>query len=127
MSAAYAEVMSNFKSAVKNFINTLDSKVNKVSLKNITSVDPKWTISLADSTIYVNNAKNGITDLTLHYPEGDFICTLIFTTAKSGTLNINLPENSVLVGRSRLDFFNNETWELNIHNGRIVAMQLFNV
>ncbi len=75
------------------------------------------TISLTDNTEY--KAAEPISTLTLTYPTNDFICSLYFTLASSGTITVTLPE-SKYIGETP-DFKNGETWELSIKNGVVVG------
>ena len=75
------------------------------------------TITLADNTNYV--ASDVISNLTIIYPEGDFIASLTFTLASEGDITITLPESKYIGGAPT--FANGETWELNIKNGVVVG------
>jgi hypothetical protein len=125
--ASYNQTVEKFNTELDNFLTNINNKINATTIKTETSTDVNWNVVLEDNHIYINNRKKGITDLKLIYPEGDFICSVIFKTATRGALNITLPEDTLLVGRSDLNFYNNEAWELNIHNKRVVAVQLFEV
>lgn len=74
------------------------------------------TITLADNTNYVADV---ISNLTIIYPEGDFIASLTFTLASEGAITITLPESKYIGGTPT--FAKGETWELNIKNGVVVG------
>lgn len=58
-------------------------------------------------------------NLIIGYPEGDFICSLYFTLASSGTITVTLPESKYIGDVP--NFKNGETWELSIKNGVVVG------
>ena len=62
----------------------------------------------------------GVLSLSLNFPDTDFICSLFFTTAAEGDINITFPESAKFIG-AKPTFGNNETWELNIKNGVVVG------
>ena len=74
-------------------------------------------INVVDNTEYT--ADGEINTLTVLYPETDFICSLYFTLASSGTITVTLPE-SKYIGETP-EFKNGETWELSIKNGVVVG------
>lgn len=63
---------------------------------------------------------DNINNLFIYYPDSDFICSLFFTTAAEGDINIAFPEGTKFIGTAPT-FSNNETWELNIKNGVVVG------
>ena len=75
------------------------------------------TITLADNTTYY--AEGEISNLTVVYPDTDFICSLEFNLASQGDITITLPESKYIGGTPT--FANGETWELNIKNGVVVG------
>lgn len=75
------------------------------------------TITITDNTEYI--AKEEITNLTIVYPDTDFICSFSFTLASEGDITITLPESKYIGGTP--SFANGETWELNIKNGVVVG------
>ena len=74
------------------------------------------TIAVKNNSTYT--ASGTINTLTVKYPATNFICSIYFTLADNGEINITLPQ-SKYVGSIPV-FANGETWELNIKNG-IVA------
>lgn len=75
------------------------------------------TIEIGNNTIY--EATEKITNLTVTYPEENFIGSIIFTLADEGNIAITLPESKYIGGVPT--FANGETWELNIRNGIVVG------
>ena len=75
------------------------------------------TINIADNTIYY--AETDISNLTLVYPKGNFICELDFKIADDGDVTITLPQSKYIGGTPT--FANGETWELNIKNKVVVG------
>ncbi|MBR6572202.1 MAG: hypothetical protein IKK77_00585 [Clostridia bacterium] len=75
------------------------------------------TLTLENNAMYV--AETPINDLTIIYPQTDFICSIDFTIAGEGTVSIALP-TSRYIGAIP-SFENGTTWELNIKNGIVVG------
>ena len=75
------------------------------------------TVTAQDNTLYY--ADTEISNLTIIYPETDFICSFDFTIASEGDITITLPE-SKYIGATP-SFANGETWEVNIKNGVVVG------
>ena len=75
------------------------------------------TITAEDNTSYY--ADTEISNLTIVYPETDFICSFDFTIASEGDVTITLPESKYIGGTP--SFANGETWEVNIKNGVVVG------
>ena len=121
----YESAVGNFQRKLTNFLTRLTNKLNQLTTKTETFSTDVTTLSLADNTVYHYTGSNGISSLTLVYPSGDFMSTVIFFTKSSGTITVNFGNNTQFVGHKKLEFFNNETWELSIHNGRVVAVQIF--
>lgn len=122
---SYTRAYNNFTTTFNNFISRLTAKLNSLTTKTETFNYESGTLKLADNTVFVYSGTNGVSNLTIKYPDGDFVSTILFSTSKSGNVSINLPSDSVFVGRKNLEFFPQETWEINIHNKRIVAVQIF--
>lgn len=78
------------------------------------------TIELADNTIYESVGALGQPHFT--YPEGDFMCSIIFTLENIEDLDVTvtLPGTSKYIGGAPT-FAKGETWELNIKNGVVVG------
>ena len=113
---------------MKNFLTNLTSKLELLTTTTKEFNTDSTTLMMEDNTVFVYTGSSGITSLTINYPsEGNFISTIIFSTAKNGSIEVNFPSGTQLVGRSRLEFFNSESWELNIHNGRVVAAQIYKI
>ena len=85
--------------------------VSKVEIQN------DLPITCENNTEYEGT---GVSSLSLNFPDTDFICSLYFTTAAGGTININFPKGTKFIG-GRPTFSNDETWELNIKNGVVVG------
>ena len=88
-----------------------DTETKRVSFEN------GETIEVVNNTIYT--ATTPINNLTVIYPEDEFICSLNFTVANTGDVTITLPESEYIGGIPSLE--NGETWELNIQDGVIVG------
>lgn len=77
-----------------------------------------------DSANCENNTEykgsEAISSLSLYFPDTDFICSLFFTTAADGDINITFPEGTKFLGAEPV-FGNGETWELNIKDGVVVG------
>lgn len=81
------------------------------------------TVTVYDGKLY--EATEPISELTIQYggtlnPTNDFICSLVFTAAADGDININFPTGTKFIG-GRPAFSKGETWELNIMNGVVVG------
>ena len=74
-------------------------------------------IELCDNSEYTIDE---VSNLSITYPEGNFLCSLTFTTASSGVVEVKLPVGSKFIGE-KLTFDNGETWELSIKNGVVVG------
>lgn len=74
-------------------------------------------VTAQDNTLYY--ADTEISNLTIIYPETDFICSFDFTIASEGDITITLPESKYIGGTP--SFANGETWEVNIKNGVVVG------
>ncbi len=83
----------------------------------------KETFSNGSTVEAANNAEYAateeITNLTITYPDTDFICSFNFTLANEGDITITLPESKYIGDIP--SFVNGETWELNIKNGVVVG------
>ena len=93
--------------------------VNKMCVpERITTIfDVYW--GLENNKEYI--ASNLVSNVEFGYSNGsDIICSLIFTTAAEGTINITFPTGTKFIG-TKPTFGNGETWELNIKNGVIVG------
>jgi hypothetical protein len=73
---------------------------------------------MVDNVTYFSD--EAISDLTVLYPNDNFIGAIEFTTPTDGAINISLPANSKYIGEA-VTFGNGETWELNIKNGVVVG------
>ena len=125
--STYDNQFNSFKASVKEFLSKLTKKLERLTTTTKEFNTDSTTLMMEDNTVFVYTGKNGITSLKINYPsEGNFISTIIFSTSKDNRIEVTFPSGTQLVGRSRLDFFNSETWELNIHNGRVVAAQIYN-
>lgn len=93
--------------------SAISSKANKPTISNQTA---PTTITVADNTeYYLTNVGN----LTITFPSGNFECYISLTTASTGAVNITLPTTNYIGDKPT--FLNNETWEISIKNGIIVA------
>ena len=120
----YDESLKAFKKAFSAFVTKLTDKLNQLTTK--TQYFNSTKLTLVDNTIHQYNGKNGVTKLEITFPKGNFVSTVLFSTAKSGTIDIKFKgDNVAYVGHSELRFFNSENWELNIQNGRIAGSVLF--
>ena len=122
---SYNDTYKKFQTSVNNFITKLTDKLNKLTTKTVTFDIDSGQLDLKDNTVFKYTGSSGITTLTLNYPQGDFISTVLFSTAASGSITVQFDDDTVFVGRKKLEFFPQETWELNIHNKRVVAVQIF--
>lgn len=121
----YNKSYDKFKKSFESFIKKLVDKLNKLTTKTKLFYSDTGKLTLEDNTIFKYSGSIGVTNLTIVYPEGDFNSTILFSTRKSGSVKITFPKDSLLVGRRKLEFFPQENWEINIHNGRIAAVQIF--
>lgn len=87
-----------------------------VKLKKVIFGD-NATLLLEDNTMYI--AETPINALTIIYPETNFICSVDFTVASEGNVNITLPTSQYIGSIPTFD--NGTTWELNIKNGVVVG------
>jgi hypothetical protein len=109
-----AHAVQEISSDIAETSSVLLSKADKPKKEYFPDVQ---TITLADNTNYV--ASDVISNLTIIYPEGDFIASLTFTLASEGAITITLPESKYIGGAPT--FAKGETWELNIKNGVVVG------
>ena len=115
MNTKYIEAFTKFKVAFTRMVRNINDKLNDMTIK--TEPFASANLTLKNNTVHRCVLTNGVTELTLHYPEGDFISTVLFSTAKSGKIKINFPKDKTyFVGTEKLEFFPRENWELNIHN-----------
>lgn len=121
----YSTGYEAFKKAFVDFMKRLVTKLNTLTTKTVSFSTEAAELTMKDNTVFKYTGNTGVSKLTIKYPEGDFISTILFSTAKSGTITANFPKGSTFVGRKKLEFFPKETWEINIHNKRIVAVQIF--
>ena len=121
----YNKSYTNFKNAVNSFISKINNKLNSLTTTTKTFSKDSETITLADNQVFQYVGTKGISELIIKYPNEDFISTVIFSTANSGKIKVKFPSGTTFVGHKKLEFFNQETWELNIHNGRVAASQIF--
>ena len=120
----YNTVLNNFQTAVKNALNSIEKKISSVGVTHETFDGD--TLTLKDNTVHVYSGKTGVRNLHIDYPTGNFISTVLFSTATSGDIKITFKSGTKFVGASSYEFFPAEDWELNICNGRVVGAQIFN-
>ena len=121
----YDDAFSAFKKSFTKFVNNLVDKINRLTTKTVLFSNSEYEVTLQDNTIYKYDGSDGINKITIKYPDKEFISTIIFYTKASGDINIRFPEGTLFAGHVKLEFFNCEHWELNIHNGIVTAVQLF--
>lgn len=90
--------------------------VAETTIKNV-AFGNGATITLANNTCFV--ASEPISNLTIIYPTGNYICSLDFTLASEGNITITLPESKYIGDIPT--FINGATWELNIKNGVVIG------
>ena len=112
--------IDNFLTAAKNMLERLANKIDLALVK--TKKFNNSTLTLESSVVHVYDGTTGISNLTINYPTtGEFMSTVIFFTARSGLITVNFPQGTQFAGLERMKFYPNETWELNIHNGRVAG------
>lgn len=121
---SYENSLATFKTAVNNFLSKLANKINNLSVKVVNFSESRVTLKIENNTIYKYTGKDGILELNLQYPSTDFICTILFSTSKSGSIKVNFPKDTSFAGNTNLQFFNAENWEINILNGIVSAVQI---
>lgn len=119
----YNKACTNFKKSFTRMVKDICTKLNGMAIKTKSFNDDELTVE--NNTIHMCSSKNGLNRLTIKYPQGEFISTIIFSTAKSGPIMVEFPSTTVFVGTEKLEFFPAENWELNIHNGRVVGARLY--
>lgn len=122
MSSTYDEALKKFKKAFSQLLNNIDSKLNNFTVKTESFNRPFLTLKNNTVHKYVGY---GINNLSITYPDGDFISSIILTTASTGEINIKWPEGTVFVGSGKPEFYPSETWEINVHNKRVACAQLY--
>jgi hypothetical protein len=102
-----------------NVFNNLNYVVAPVKYVNI---EDGRDLPLENNTIYITKENETISSLNITYPEGHFICSLIFTVGdiSSGTNSISFPIDSKYIG-TKPDFNEGETWEINIMDRYITS------
>lgn len=112
--------IDKFLTAAKSMLERLAKKIDLALVK--TEKFNNNMLELKSSVVHVYDGTTGISDLTIKYPAGgEFMSTVIFFTARSGSININFPSGTQFAGLERMRFYPGETWELNIHNGRVAG------
>lgn len=124
MTKLYDEALKAFKKSFEKFMKRLSDKIESLTVR--TKSFSTSSLTLQDNTVHIYNGTSGVSNLRITYPKGDFVSTILLSTAKTGTISITFPENTVYVGNGKLEFFNAEDWEINIHNGRVVGARIFN-
>jgi hypothetical protein len=119
MATTYDDSRTNLLAAIDNLFTAIETKFNSVSTKE-ENFDGNQ-LALENNTIFVYNGSGGVKTLNITYPSGNFISTILFSTASSGPISIKFPSNTRFVGSAPYEFFNGENWELNIHNGIVVG------
>lgn len=123
MKSTYEELYNNFKVAFKRMVETISKRLNDMTIKNKNFSSSILTVE--NNTVHRWNLPYGVSNLTIKYPQGEFISTVLFSTAKSGNISIKFPEETTFVGTEKLEFFPSEDWEINIHNGRVVGARVY--
>lgn len=123
MNSTYNELFNNFKTAFNRMVATLSNRLNDMSIKNKTF--GSTTLTLENNTIHRWGIQTGVSNLTIKYPQGEFISTVLFSTSNTGPISIKFPDETSFVGAEELEFFPSEDWELNIHNGRVVGARIY--
>ena len=82
----------------------------------VVELDAPTTLTLADATEY---HLTNVADLTITYPETAFDAWLRIATVSTGTVTISLPTSEFVGIMPTFDL--DETWELSIRDGVIVA------
>lgn len=120
--------IDTFKKSFKAFLTRLTKKIDSsfVRTKKFTGD----SVKLENNVVHIRVNDLGVKNLTIKFPDGDFVSSVIFSTANKGNIVVNFddPHNRlVFIGSGKLEFFPAETWELNIHNGRVAGARLYNV
>ena len=119
----YDEAYRSFSSSIETFIIKLVNKLNRLTLK--VEKFSSSSLTLKDNTLYVYNG-SGLSSLTLKYPSGNFISTILFSTSPTATsIKVDFPSGTSFIGSAPYEFFPGENWELNIHNGTVVGGQIY--
>lgn len=120
----YDDAYTAFKKSLNSFINRLISKLDSLTTK--TKTFSSTVLNLSDNTIHQYNGQSGVSELKINFPKGNFVSTILFSTAKEGEINITFTDSrATYLGYNEIRFSNSENWELNIQNGRIVGSQIF--
>lgn len=123
MNSSYNEALKLFKTAFSRMVETVSKKLRDMTIK--TKTFDSSTLTLENNTVHICTSLNGVSNLTILYPSGEFVSTVLFSTAKGGKVAIKFPDNTTFVGTEKLEFYPYENWELNIHNGRVAGARLF--
>lgn len=92
----------------------------KQNAQSISSQSAPSAITLADNTVYY---LTNVSSLTLTYPQDThWECLLQVETASSGTVTITFPNTTKYIGDIPT-FDNDETWEISIRDGIVVAQK----
>lgn len=124
-SKQYNDAYDVFKKSFNSFIDKIVNKINTLTTKTITFSETRYEVTLQDNTVYKYIGLSGVSELIIKYPKTDFVSTIIFPTKADGDIKIIFPNGTLIAGHIKLEFFNCEYWELNIHNGIVTAVQLF--
>ena len=104
--------------ANKEYVDTIAKNTRDFIIPEKISDDLAGVLYLGNNKEYVPT--NEVIAVQFDFPSGDFICSLYFTTAAEGNINITFPEGTKFIG-AKPTFGNGETWELNIKNGVVVG------
>lgn len=128
MQESLEKSVTKFKNSLRTFLNRLTKKVESAFIK--TKVFYGDSVTLENNVVFIRQNDLGVKDLTITFPKGDFVSTVIFSTANRGTITVRFVDNEnrlVFIGSGKLEFFPAETWELSIHNGRVAGARLYSV
>ena len=92
------------------------SLANKQNITSVVSETSPTAVTLSDNTEY---NLSDVSNLTITFPNGNFECYLLITTADSPSISITLPLAKYIGVKPT--FLPNQTWELSIKNGIVVA------
>jgi hypothetical protein len=108
--------------AVKNefsrFVDYYDEKIERAVVIQKTFGDGEHFV-VENNKDY--HADDYIATLTIVIPDDNILCSLMFTTVDSGTVNITLDGVKGYIGKAPDLDENGVTWELSIHNGIIAS------
>ena len=112
LAAIYVTVPTNYSDSSVKFIDIENPKIQNISGASEITLEN-------NNEYYLANIHN----LAMAYPSGRFECFITLSTASSGSVSVTFPAGTQYIGAAPV-FGNDETWEISIKNGIVVAVKV---